>query len=251
MKTFALKTRKRSVVKTMSSKSAKQQKALEQARSKLEDLTRKDVVSFSFILSEEGVELCGEEQLTVDMMNLLEESGMIEVAQRIRMHGQVLHHRSTRQIKIEKLQDAFDTRLPPTLYPLQNMKDYDLLRSLLNDVLKVEGLGRMWQPGDNPPESVQHWWGPDDWDLFRMYRNKDIPNELMELVKSRYMVHKKNGMGFFKQKLISCYKLRVGEELVNKFNMQTSMAEIEQVKEARLARLEDERRQRQAAQEED
>ena len=63
----------------------------------------------------------------------------------------------------------------------------------------------------------------------------------MELVKSRYMVHKKNGMGFFKQKLISCYK----------FNMQTSMAEIEQVKEARLARLEDERRQRQAAQEED
>ena len=65
----------------MSSKSAKQQKALEQARSKLEDLTRKDVVSFSFILSEEGVELCGEEQLTVDMMNLLEESGMIEVAQ--------------------------------------------------------------------------------------------------------------------------------------------------------------------------
>ena len=111
MKTFALKTRKRSVVKTMSSKSAKQQKALEQARSKLEDLTRKDVVSFSFILSEEGVELCGEEQLTVDMMNLLEESGMIEVAQRIRMHGQVLHHRSTRQIKIEKLQDAFDTRL--------------------------------------------------------------------------------------------------------------------------------------------
>ena len=111
MKTFALKTRKGSVVKMMSSKSAKQQKALEQARSKLEDLTRKEVVSFSFILSEEGVELCGEEQLTVDMMNLLEESGMIEVAQRIRMHGQVLHHRSTRQIKIEKLQDAFDTRL--------------------------------------------------------------------------------------------------------------------------------------------
>ena len=71
MKTFALKTRKGSVVKTMSSKSAKQQKALEQDRSKLEDLTRKDVVSFSFILSEEGVELYGEEQLTVDMMNLL------------------------------------------------------------------------------------------------------------------------------------------------------------------------------------
>ena len=56
MKTFALKTRKGSVVKMMSSKSAKQQKALEQARSKLEDLTRKDVVSFSFILSEEGVD---------------------------------------------------------------------------------------------------------------------------------------------------------------------------------------------------
>ena len=84
-----------------------------------------------------------------------------------------------------------------------------------------------------------------------MYRNKDIPNELMELVKSRYMVHKKNGMGFFEQKLINCYELRVGEELVNKFNMQTLMAEIEQVKEARLARLEDERCQRQAAQEED
>ena len=65
------------------------------------------------------------------------------------------------------------------------------------------------------------------------------------------MVHKKNSMGSFKQKPTSCYKLRIGGELVNKFNMQTSMAEIEQVKEARLARLEDERRQRQAAQEED
>ena len=43
----------------------------------------------------------------------------------------------------------------------------------------------------------------------------------------------------------------MGEELLNKFNMQTSMAKIEQVKEARLARLEDERCQRQAAQEED
>ena len=39
--------------------------------------------------------------------------------------------------------------------------------------------------------------------------------------------------------------------MLNKFNMQTSMAKIEQVKEARLARLEDERHQRQAAQEED
>ena len=61
------------------------------------------------------------------------------------MPGQALTHKSTRAIKIEQLQEAFSTNLPPTLLPLEDMTDYDLLRTLLDDVFKVEGFGTRWK----------------------------------------------------------------------------------------------------------
>ena len=124
----------------MSSKYATRLKALEQARDKTKKLTKHDVVSFTFILSEEGPELMGEETLTTELMGLFEENGIIELAKKIRMRGQALTHRSTRAIKIEQLQEAFSTDLPPTLLPLEDMTDYDL-----NDVFKVEGFGTRWK----------------------------------------------------------------------------------------------------------
>ena len=117
---------------------------MEQTRDKIEKLSKHDVVSFTFILSEEGPELMGEETLTTELMGLFEENGIIELAKKIRMRGQALTH-STRAIKIEQLQEAFSTDLPPTLLPLEDMTDYDLLRTLLDDVFKVEGFGTRWK----------------------------------------------------------------------------------------------------------
>ena len=96
---------------------------MEQARDKIEKLSKHDVVSFTFILSEEGPELMGEETLTTELMGLFEENGIIELAKKIRMRGQALTHRSTRAIKIEQLQEAFSTNLPPTLLPIKDMTD--------------------------------------------------------------------------------------------------------------------------------
>ena len=129
----------------MSSRSAVRLKAMDQARQKLEDLSKQDVVAFTFIMSEEGAEMMGEETVTNEVMGLFEEHGIMELARRIRMRGQALTHRSTRAIKIEQLQEAFSTDLPPTLLPLEDMTDYDLLRTLLNDVFKVEGFGTRWK----------------------------------------------------------------------------------------------------------
>ena len=96
---------------------------MEQARDKIEKLSKHDVVSFTFILSEEGPELMGEETLTTELMGLFEENGIIELAKKIRMRGQPLTHRSTKAIKIEQLQEAFSTNLPPTLLPIKDMTD--------------------------------------------------------------------------------------------------------------------------------
>ena len=69
----------------MSSRSAVRLKALDQARQKLEDLTKQDVVTFTFIISEEGAEMMGEGTLTNEAMALFEEHGIMELARRIRM----------------------------------------------------------------------------------------------------------------------------------------------------------------------
>ena len=115
---------------------------MEQARDKIEKLSKHDVVSFTFILSEQGPELMGEETLTTELMGLFEENCIIELAKKIRMRGQALTHRSTRAIKIEQLQEAFSTDLPPTLLPLEDMTDYDLLRLSSMMFSKLKALGR-------------------------------------------------------------------------------------------------------------
>ena len=49
------------LIATMSSRTAARLLAISQARSKMEELTKKEVVSFAFILTDDGPELIGEE----------------------------------------------------------------------------------------------------------------------------------------------------------------------------------------------
>ena len=230
----------------MSSRSAVRLKALDQARQKLEDLTTQDVVTFTFIISEEGAEMMGEETLTNEVMSLFEEHGIMELARRIRMRGQRLTHRSTRATKIEQMQEAFSTNLPPTLLPLEDMTDYDLLRSLLNDVFKVEGFGTQWQPGDEPPATVKAWWGEEDIDIFKLYRNQNLTKPLMDIIRERHPRYRKNAMLYWKEKLLSCYRHRMGEEM-RKYHMNLPKEEVEAVKRERLRREEEEQNERRTA----
>ena len=219
----------------MSSRSAVRLKALDQARQKLEDLTKQDVVTFTFIISEEGAEMMGEGTLTNEAMALFEEHGIME-----------LTHRSTRATKIETMQEAFSTNLPPTLLPLEDMTDYDLLRSLLNDVFKVEGFGTQWQPGDEPPATVKAWWGEEDVDIFKLYRNQNLSKPLMDIIRERHPRYRKNAMMYWKEKLLSCYRNRLGDE-ISKYHMNLPKEEVEAVKRERLRREEEEQNERRTA----
>ena len=96
----------------MTSRSAAKLKAVDQARSKLEELTKYDYPCFTFMLTEEGPELLGEEDLTTELMEIFEERGLIEMAQRIKLRGQALVQRSTRNMRIQRMQEAFSCHLP-------------------------------------------------------------------------------------------------------------------------------------------
>ena len=52
------------------------------------------MVSFSFILTDDGPELMGEEDVASKLMEVFEEQKIIELAQRIKLRGQVLSHRN-------------------------------------------------------------------------------------------------------------------------------------------------------------
>ena len=51
----------------------------------MEELTKYDYPCFTFMLTEEGPELLGEEDLTTELMEIFEERGLIEMAQRIKL----------------------------------------------------------------------------------------------------------------------------------------------------------------------
>ena len=112
------------LIATMSSRTAARLLAISQARSKMEELTKKEVVSFAFILTDDGPELIGEEDLVTELMGVFEEKDIIQHAQLIKLRGQALNHRSTRTIKLQQMQEAFDTQLPPSPLPLGEMVDY-------------------------------------------------------------------------------------------------------------------------------
>ena len=68
-------------------------------------------VAFSFIMTDEGPELIGEEELTTQLFDLF------EAAKRVSMRGHIFTHHSTRSLKIE-MKEVFENLLPPTQLPL-------------------------------------------------------------------------------------------------------------------------------------
>ena len=180
--------------------------------------------------------MLGEEEMTTKMIGIFEDQQLIEMAQRVKMRGFGLSHLSTRNVKQVKIQEAFGSDLPPTAIPLEDITDYDLIRKTYNKMMKIEGMGRLWKPGQNPPQKVQDWWGPDDHDIFRMYRNQNLEKEMMNTVRNRYEEYKKSAVLYFKEKIKSCYTLRLGEGQVAKYNMRISQEEIDQIREERLNR---------------
>ena len=95
----------------MTSKTSSWLKAVDQIRQKLEDLTHEGIVACCFVMTDEGPELMGEEELTSQVFDLFEEKAVFETAQKIRMRGTVLAHRSTRSLKIMEMQEVFKTLL--------------------------------------------------------------------------------------------------------------------------------------------
>ena len=130
---------------------------IDQARHKMEELTKEGIVAFSFILTDDGPELMGEEDVASKLMVVFEQQKIIELAQRINSRGQVLSHRNTRTMKIFDSQDLFNTQLPPLVLPLDELNDYDVVRTTFNKMLKAEGMNTLWRHGQNPPASIQEW----------------------------------------------------------------------------------------------
>ena len=82
----------------MTFRTAAKIKAIDQARQKMKELTKEGIVAFSFILTDDGPELMGEEDVASKLMEVFEEQKIIELAQRIKLRGQDLSHRNTRTI---------------------------------------------------------------------------------------------------------------------------------------------------------
>ena len=74
-------------------------------------------VAFSFIMTDKGPELIGEEEVTTQLFDLSEEKAIFKAAKRVRMRGHILTHHSIRSLKIE-MQEVFETLLPPNQLPL-------------------------------------------------------------------------------------------------------------------------------------
>ena len=132
------------------------------------------------------------------------------------------------------MQDIFGTTLPPTTMPIEEMTDYDIIRSAFNEMCKAEGMKAEWKPGQDPPEKVREWWGNEDFDVFRLYQNSNITPDMMNLVRTKYPHYQKNAIHFFRRKIKSCYELRLGAELAAKFHMKLKKEELEEIKQEKF-----------------
>ena len=86
-----------------------------------------------------------------------------------------------------------------------------------------------------------------------MYKNQNLTREMMDIVRGRHRQYSKHSIFYFKEKIINCYRLRLGVEHFANYHMRLSKEEIEERKQARLRdeRQEQEARTRAAAAEEE
>ena len=132
------------------------------------------------------------------------------------------------------MQEVFETLLPPTQLPLDELLDYDLIRFAFNKMMKAEGLKSLWKTGQDPPASVQEWWGNEDWEVFRLYENQNISKDTMDLIRARHQRYKRNAINFFKDKLRACYSHRLGADNVDSYHMRISNRELEALKQRKI-----------------
>ena len=68
----------------------------------------------------------------------------------------------------------------------------------------------------------------------------------MDIIRERHPRYRKNTMMYWKEKLLSCYRHRLGEEM-RKYHMNLPKEEVEAVKRERLRREEEEQNERRTA----
>ena len=178
-------------------------------------------------MTDDGPELSGEEELSHIFFNLCEEHDLFTKAKKIQMRGFPLNHSSTRTIKIGRLQDAFQTNLLPLPISIPKLTDNDLIKQSFAKMLECEGLKTDWVTGEDPPESVQEWWGTEDFDIFRQITGQNFPTKMVEMVRNRY---KQTCISFVKNKLVACYAFRLGDEAkMNQYTMKMTEKELEEM----------------------
>ena len=121
------------------SKLGKKVQAAEQLRQKSESLAAAGLVNFTFIMTDDGPELTGEEELSHILFDLFEEHDIFGKAKQIQMKGNALNHSSTRKIKISRLQDVFQTHLMPLPISIPKLTDNDLIKQIFAKMIEWEG----------------------------------------------------------------------------------------------------------------
>ena len=209
------------------SKLGKKVQAAEQLRQKSESLTAAGLVNFTFMMTDDGPELTGEEELSHILFDLFQEHDIFGKAKQIQMKGNALNHSSTRKIKISRLQDVFQTHLMPLPISIPKLTDNDLIKQIFAKMIECEGFKTDWVTGDDPTESVKEWWGNEDFDIFRLINGQTFPPKMVELVRNKY---NQTCISFIKTKLVACYAFRLGgESKVNLYTMKMTEQELDAI----------------------
>ena len=101
-------------------------------------------------------------------------------------------------------------------------------RSKMEELTKKEVVSFAFILTDDGPELIR------DWDVFRLYKNQNLTREMMDIVRGRHKQYSKHSIFYFKEKIINCYRLRLGVEHFANYHMRLSKEEIEERKQARL-----------------
>ena len=80
---------------------------------------------------------------------------------------------------------------------------------------------------------------------FIMYKTQNLEKPMMDKVREKHARDKKSAIAFWKEKIVDCYRLRLGDQM-DKFHMNLPKEQVEAVKQERLRREEQQRIQREA-----
>ena len=70
-----------------------------------------------------------------------------------------------------------------------------------------------------------------------MYETQNFDKPMMDKVREKHARDKKSAIAFWKEKIVDCYRLRLGDQM-DKFHMNLPKEQVEAVKQERLRREE-------------